>query len=81
MTAPADAPQQWPCGTDCAFAQPSPGTYGEWIWCTRPDAAERLRPAGEECAGFQSAESGAGTGRLSHRIAPPAGHNLPQGAR
>lgn len=48
------APQLWPCGMDCAFAEERPGTYGEWIWCRRAAAPVRLIRAGRECPFFQA---------------------------
>ncbi len=30
------------CGIGCEFAEPLPTSGGEWIWCRRPGAFQRL---------------------------------------
>lgn len=61
--------QIWPCGPDCVYARPYHTQAGDWIWCERPDAKERMRHAGRECPEFRS------TGGLPGLIEEPLGYH------
>jgi hypothetical protein len=61
--------QVWPCGPDCIYARPHHTQTGDWIWCERPEASERMRHAGGECPEFRS------TGGLPGTIAAPSDHS------
>jgi len=37
------------CSTGCRYAEPLSGDYADWIWCTRPGAAVRVRQLASEC--------------------------------
>lgn len=38
------------CGPDCRHAEPLRWPYGEWVWCHRRDAAQRLHHEGSWCS-------------------------------
>ncbi len=68
---PSTPPQQWPCGPDCIFAKASPGTYGEWMWCNRPAADQRLIRAGRECPYYRAAAYPGECAPPAPRVAAP----------
>lgn len=43
------------CHTGCAYAEPLRGDYPDWIWCTHPGAAVRVRAIASECPWFPPA--------------------------
>ncbi len=47
--APILEPQVRSCGPDCQYAAEVSGSFGEWYWCSRPDAARRLIRSQQEC--------------------------------
>lgn len=45
------------CSPGCRYAEPLRDDYHEWLWCTRPGAAVRIRQLGSECAWANMADA------------------------
>ena len=43
------------CNAACRYAEPMRGEYIDWIWCTHPCAADRLKNSSFECVRFEPA--------------------------